>query len=69
MKMRINFDLVVQRIIDKGENDWKENKPIILITGDIVNDGEDVEFLPIIFITFVVLPNSLYLMRYINGKY
>ena len=40
-----NFDVVVQHIIDKGENGWKENKPIILITGDIVNDGEEVQFL------------------------
>ena len=42
-----NFDLIVERIIDKGENgnDWKENKPLILITGDIVNDGEEVQFI------------------------
>ena len=42
-----NFDLIVERIIDKGENenDWKGNKPLILITGDIVNDGEEVQFI------------------------
>lgn len=42
-----NFDLIVERIIDKGENEdeWKGNKPLILITGDIVSDGEEVQFI------------------------
>lgn len=40
-----NFDLIVEDIIEKGKGKWESNKPLILITGDIVNDGEEVQFI------------------------
>ncbi|OGW75025.1 MAG: hypothetical protein A3J72_08540 [Nitrospirae bacterium RIFCSPHIGHO2_02_FULL_40_19] len=39
-----NFDLIVKYILDKGNNDWLQNKPLIIITGDIVDDGEERQF-------------------------
>ncbi len=39
-----NFKLIVEYILDKGRNDWQNDKPLILITGDIVNDGTDAQY-------------------------
>lgn len=39
-----NFQVIVDSILKKGQNDWKENKPLILLTGDIVDDGEEDQF-------------------------
>lgn len=39
-----NFTLVVQYILDKGTNDWQDNKPLILITGDVVDDGTEAQY-------------------------
>ena len=39
-----NFKLIVKYILDKNENEWKNNKPIILITGDIVDDGTEAQY-------------------------
>ena len=39
-----NFDLIVKYILDKGNNDWLQIKPLIIITGDIVDDGEEIQF-------------------------
>lgn len=40
-----NFNLIKDRIIEKGKKEWKGNKPIIMITGDIVNDGEKAQYI------------------------
>lgn len=40
-----NFDLIIEDILKKGEGKWQSNKPLILITGDIVNDGKKVQFI------------------------
>ncbi len=41
-----NLDLMVKHILKRAENDWqeKENKPLIMLTGDIVNDGVASQF-------------------------
>ena len=41
----INFDLIVDHIIQKGKDVWMDNKPMVIVTGDLVNDGEEVQFL------------------------
>lgn len=40
-----NFKLIVKYILDKGENEWQNNKPLILITGDIVDDGAETQYI------------------------
>ena len=35
-----NFKIIVNHIIRKGQGEWQSNKPVIMITGDIVNDGD-----------------------------
>lgn len=37
-----NLDSIVKKIVDKWEN--SKDKPVILITGDIVDDGEEEQF-------------------------
>ncbi len=39
-----NLDTIVKYIIKRGKNEWKDNKPIIMITGDIVNDGDEDQY-------------------------
>lgn len=36
-----NFQVIVDSLLMKGQNDWKENKPLVLLTGDIVDDGNE----------------------------
>lgn len=36
-----NLKHIVKYIVNR---DWKESKPVVLITGDIVNDGEEKQF-------------------------
>ncbi len=36
--------MIRNRIIEKGDNEWKGNKPIIMITGDVVNDGAENQY-------------------------
>ena len=41
----MNFSVIVDDIVEKGGGKWKKNKPLIMITGDLVNDGTEAQFI------------------------